>query len=353
MVLENRIQLFHVHHLLNFNLNQRIMKKTNVNKVLGVVMILLILASCSKKRLENDIASAEQTATETEQEQTQEEEKTPAFESGDLSALYSEFAPETQVFLIDSGDSGIIRGQQGTEVYCAKNQFTNVNGDTIDFPYAIHLIEVYKPWEMIFGKIPTVSGSDYLQCEGEVKLLAKKNDETLNLKSGEVYLLKIPSDSMIQNMELFYTDENGENTNWLSKNPYQETWDGITINVDGIVEVDSGYIMGSTQMGWSACSKNATGSSAASINFKSDSIPFNAMDLYIVNRQLNSVITVSDSVSLPIGANETVQIVAFAIDSKGNFFHVNESVQTPLDGNMTLKFKSVTKDNMIQAIKAL
>lgn len=325
------------------------MRRMKIKQVVGIMLVFMVLVSCSKKRLEEDIEQVEEVQTEA----TEEEEEVPAFESGDLTALYSEFAPETQVLVIDSGDSGIIRGVQGTEIYCGKDQLVNEDGDTIDYPYEIHLIEIYKPWEMIFGQIPTISGSQYLQCEGEVNILAMKDGGALSLKMEESYGIMIPSDSIIPGMGLFYSVEAGENTNWMEGSSVLSSWNSEVFYIDGVVAVDTGYLLGSTQLGWSACSKEPVMESELSIEFVSDSIPFSALDLYIVNKGLNSVVKVQDSTSIAISINENVIILAFAIDSQGNYFIVNEEKITPLDGKMELKFKSVDKADMIQQIKSL
>jgi len=68
---------------------------------------------------------------------------------------------------------------------------------------------------------------------------------------------------------------------------------------------------------------------------------------------LNSTIPVEDSTSVAISGGETINVVAFAIDAGGQYYLVNEELVTPSVGDVNLKFGKVTKQELVDALKAL
>lgn len=320
------------------------MRFITINKVLGGSLILmLLLTACSKKRLIDDPVVEEDLVVQ----------QAP-FESGSLDALYTEFEPETQVFVIDTGDSGMIIGQQGTIIGgFYDTAITTASGNAVDLPIELHMIEVYHPWEMIFGKIPTTTTSSYLSAVGEVKIQLKKDGEELKLSNGGFYNMEVQAKGMTGDRSLYYTDANGDLTNWYEETVSSVSLGDTSVDLNSVERLDTTYLLTSTFLGWNGCSSEPTMDNAASLAFKSDSIPFSAMDLFVVNRTLNSTIPVEDSTSVAISGGETINVVAFAIDVGGQYYLVNEELVTPSVGDVNLKFGKVTKQELVDALKAL
>ncbi len=130
-------------------------------------------------------------------------------------------SPE-QIFEITENDDIPIQGLQGTKVWLPKGLLMFPDGQDVDYPYTIKLVEAYCPKDMMYYQKPTTAHGNIVETEGEVRIRAfKENDygkiEELVLKPGETFLLQMPSDSARHNLKVLYDITSNNIPDWTSE----------------------------------------------------------------------------------------------------------------------------------------
>lgn len=303
-------------------------------------MLALALTSCTKERIQ----------PEPEEEQT-------TFEAGDLGPFFAENAPETQTFVIDSGDTGRIIGKEGTEFMADLASFEYADADTsvsdtsvidssgdggIDYPYSLQMIEIYTPGNMIFGQMLPLNNTEMLETVGEVFIQTYHNDRALKLSDGEQLALGMPLNDM-EDMKVFYSATTGDDVNFIAS----------TNAEDQVLKTDSNFLVAASQMGWIGNQDYIDHGSSSKVTFRSDSIPLSAMKLYVHLKEKNAVYEVKDSLSQDLGIGDSIQVVAFAIDAAGTYYKVIEDTVVEQDQKYKLNFVKTDGTSLASAIKAL
>ncbi len=168
-----------------------------------------------------------------------------------------------QVFTITGPGTAPIVGEQGTRIYQSKDIFTYPDGTPIDYPYVIKLIELYKPYDMLYYGVFPVSNSVMLTTQGEVRVTAEKDGHPLVLASGSTFGVEFPTDSVMTNITLFLGNESNGNVNW------ENTGQAATMITDSTYTDSTFYSWWPDTLGWFNADKFSGYTNTCTVSFTS------------------------------------------------------------------------------------
>ena len=165
----------------------------NVAILVGIVL----LSSCSKERIE-------------------EEEENQLTEYQSINSYYDTKKQDEQEFVIDTSGTGPIIGHEGAKIWVFKEKLMLANGDSVQWPYTVNLIELYPAKDMIYYQMPTLGSGVILNSHGEVKVTAYKDGAELVLRSGMTWTVEMPNSTPESGMSTHYGNESSSIVDWVN-----------------------------------------------------------------------------------------------------------------------------------------
>ncbi len=222
-----------------------------------------------------------------------------------------------QEFIIDTSGSGPIIGNQGTKIWIGKQCLMFPNGDSVTWPFTVKLVELYKPKDMIYYQMPTISGGVIMKTDGEIRLRAFKNGTELVLKPDPCMAqIEMPNTAPQANMRVFY-GFGSTITDWTD-NPASL---GITTSLSPIFTTTTyGYSALIARLGWINCGVLAGGSGSSTLNFTSSVDDLTNVGIFIYFPSTKTVMQVYNLTTGQIPNGSNVKIIAIGLDGSGNLF---------------------------------
>jgi len=278
------------------------MKKLNLSTTL-IIFTLFIVAitvntSCKKDRIEVP-------------------EEVNEYES--INDYLNSKKQEEQDFEITGPSNDTIVGNQGTRIYGMKSCLRDANGDTIDYPFFIHLVELYTPKDMIYWQMPTVANGNVLETDGEVRIRATKNGQDLNLNCP--FSFEMPNPVPNSNMTIFKGTDNGTFVDWTN------TGNSFTYT-------NYGYLGATSSFGWLNADIQIVNPSSSTITFTSLTDNLTNVGIFIYIPNTNTVMQVYNLTSGALPNLSDIKIVMMAQDASGQLFSYTES--RTINGNATI-----------------
>jgi hypothetical protein len=246
---------------------------------INALIIALTLANCSTERIDpkNDKES---------------------FEKAD-DFLDSKKAEEQFYEITEEGDGPLV-AQQGTKIWLSKDILMYPNGDSVQFPYIIKVVELYTPSDMIYYQMPSVSGNELLTTHGEVRIRAFKNDVELVLRPDKIWALEIPYGDPENDMQLLYGL--GENkVNWQDTHQSEFTANAY------------GYYGEAKQLGWLACSRKLAESLlTTTYSLVSDSLDLGNVTTFIYVPTFKGLTQVYNNTTIPLILGANIKVISMA-----------------------------------------
>ena len=274
------------------------MKLRNFYRIFTVLTVIgIINVSCSKERLEDE---------------------TPELNSYTETATYLDTKKqEEQVYPVDSPGTGPIIAQQGTQMWPHKEIFMYANGDSVHYPFEIRIIEIYKPIDMVYSQMPTVSDGKLLKTGGEIRVRAFKDGQELVLRPNKEIRLDFPTSAPDNNMRVFYGQVTGSVVNWANPN------DSLQIS-------SNFYNVYSHRMNWINCDYFADYSGTlASFNLTSTTEDITSLGKFIYFDGLNSMMQIYSMPSASVPVGENIKIIFIGKNTAGELFHYyNDTIVT-------------------------
>ncbi len=260
-----------------------------------------------------------------------------------MDEFYNENKPEEQEFVItsDTGSAPIV-GMEGTELWGFRNILEHRNGDEVQLPYSLKLIELYSYEDMILYRMPTLASTSILESGGEVKITAWESGKELVLKSGEKYPLVLATTATKAGMNVYHGDHpNNEFGSW------DASFDGSII-----IQAEK-YQMHTAKMGWQNCGQAGSNNGTTDVKFSVEGKGGEFIDLYIALKDYQGLLKGNNLVvnHAPIGQNAT--IVAMAKDQNDEYrLHKQEIMIT--DGlEITLDMQVVSETALLSTLAGL
>ena len=133
-----------------------------------------------------------------------------------LISILMEYQPSEQVFEIDSEGFVSIVGKKGTKININTEDLVFEDGEKIEFPIKIALLELTSKEDLMRANAQTVSNGRWLVSGGAYKIQITSNGRQLKLKEGSSYTISFPK-IVDERMSIFYGERNKEgNMNWES-----------------------------------------------------------------------------------------------------------------------------------------
>lgn len=285
--------------------------------VIAMIITTSVIVSCSKKRIETK------------------EDQLNSYES--MNSYYDSKKQQEQEFVIDTSGSAPITGNQGTKLWGSKEKLMFPNGDSVQWPYTVKLIELYTPKDMLYYQMPNVSNGALLTTNGEVRVRAFKNGQELVLRPGNTWTVEMPNISPLTNMKIYYGVDNTSYIDW-------------TNNPAGNFNTTAyGYTGDIAKLGWINCGKPAAvSSSTTNYTFTSSTDDLQNVSKFIYFPNVKSLMQVYGSTSgaLPIGEN--IKIILIGINGSQLYDYYNETqVSSSNQINLTM---STISDASLTAI---
>ncbi len=231
---------------------------------------------------------------------------------------------QEQEFIIDTSGTGPIIGNQGTRIWISKQCLQFPNGDSVSWPFTVKLVELYKPKDMIYYQMPTLSGVNILETGGEIRLRAFKNGTELLLKPGCATAIQMPNAAPHANyMHVFNGTTNGNYPDWVESNPV------ITFSTDSI-----GYAAYINKLGWINCDKTANNGTGSTITFTSAVDDLTNVGTFVFIPATKTVMQVYNGTSGLIPNATDVKVVLIGINSSGQLYSYDQSLT--INGNTTI-----------------
>jgi hypothetical protein len=301
------------------------MKNTHKMKAILIIVsvaMVLITFSCSKERVEPKESRAEYQQ---------------------LDDYYNSKKQQEQEFEIDGSGNGPIIGKQGTKIWESKEQLMYANGDSVQWPFTIKLVELYTPEDMIWYEMPSVSDGMLLSTAGEVRVRAFKGDEELVLRPDASWTLEMPNASPDSSMKIYYGSESSAFIDWTA-NP-----------ADNFQTSSYGYIGEIKKMGWVACSKEAYNSGAATIYYSFTSSVDNLDNagkfLWLPDKKGLMQVYGQNSGALPIGEN--MKIILIAQNDSSQLFDYYKETQVSSDNVVDVTLTKISDSELTAILDGL
>jgi hypothetical protein len=254
-----------------------------------------------------------------------------------------------QTFTIDSTGSGPIVGNQGTTTpWVGKNCLVKVsNGDTITWPYTVKLVELYKPKDMIYYRMPTVASGTILRTDGEIRLRAFKGTEELKLRSSSCTIpLFMPNAAPQSNMQVFYG---------TSPSAYWEN-NPLSIGVGAFSVTTtpaSGYSASIVKLGWINCGLAAGSSANSTLSFTSTTDNLTNVALFIYIPTTKTVMQVYNMTSGLIPNGSPVKIIGIGVKANGDLFNFYQNTTVNSNQTIDISLSAITDANLTAQLDAL
>ena len=217
---------------------------------------------------------------------------------------------DEQDFEITGPSNDTLIGNQGTRIYGGKSCLEDINGDTINYPFFIHLIELYTPKDMIYWQMPTVAGGNVLETDGEISIRASKNGQDLFLSCP--YGFEMPNALPNSSMTMFTGTNNGSFVNWSNT--------GTPFILTGY-----GYLGSINSFGWINADIQVGTGSGHTLTFTSQVDDLSNVGVFIFIPATQTVMQIYNMTSGLIPNGSSVKIVMIAIDGSGQLFSYTES----------------------------
>jgi len=301
------------------------MKKLNLTTTLFLaiffIAITTINTSCKKDRIE-----------------VPEEEEQELNEYNSVNDYLDSKKQEEQDFEITGPSNDTIVGNQGTRIYGMKSCLRDVNGDTIDYPFHVHLVELYTPKDMIYWQMPTVANGNILETDGEIRIRSTKNGQDLSLNCP--FSFEMPNAATNSNMTLFKGTDNGTFVDWANSG-------------SNFTLTNYGYLGSTSTFGWLNADMQIGNGSGSTITFASQTDNLTNVGIFIYIPATRTVMQVYNLTSGIIPNGTAIKIVLMAVNANGQLFSYTESRTTNANTTITVSLNSTTDTALTTHLDAL
>lgn len=248
-------------------------------------------------------------------------------EYNDVNDYLNSKKQQEQDFEITGPSNDTIVGNQGTRIYGMKSCLRDANGDTIDYPFTVHLVELYTPKDMIYWQMPTIANGNPLETDGEVRIRATKNGQELNLNCP--FSFEMPNNAPNSNMKIFKGTDNGTFVDWSNTN------NSFNIN-------NYGYLGSTSSFGWLNAGIDLGTPSGGTITFASQTDNLTNVGIFIYMPATKTLMQVYNLTSGVIPNGTDIKIILMAQNAAGQLFSYTESRTATTSTTITVSLSQTT-----------
>lgn len=291
----------------------RIIKKCS--NLLLAIMTLVMFSQCNKDRVEVE-----------------------KNEYSSMNDYFNSKKQEEQDFLIDTLGSCPVTGNQGTRVCPIKTNIQKSSGDSVYFPFYMHLIELYTPKDLIYYQLSNFGESSVVSNVGVIRLRATKDNDDLTMRTNGTWDVEKPNDAPVSGKKIYYSNEG---SNWATSN---EGYTTTTYGYDGDV----------SQLSWTSCASdpNLTGSTVK-YTFTSEVDNLENVVIYVYLPDLESLVMVSDQESIGLPVGQKAKVILMAINSSGDLYHYYDETTISSAKEYDIKLSEISDDDLTDILDKL
>lgn len=162
------------------------------NIILGLIALTTLISSCSNDK----------------------ENSTDIF-----TKVYSRDNLPVQTFRIDTERDTLLKSQAGTTIRIFKNTFVNSNGENVIGSVEIEFKEALTTFDMVLANLTTTTDGKMLQTGGMIYINATSNGQQLAIAENMAIGVILPTDKVVEGMQLFDGVEDSLGINWKNPTP--------------------------------------------------------------------------------------------------------------------------------------
>lgn len=125
----------------------------------------------------------------------------------------------SQDFLISSDTDTVLIGKYGTKIKIEAGIFVDSIGNDIHGDVKIELKECLDQYSIVLGGLTTTSNNEILESGGMICLNANFENQKLDLKRNSSIGIEVPTDSIMDGMQLFEGVLKGDKIDWVNPTP--------------------------------------------------------------------------------------------------------------------------------------
>ena len=286
---------------------------------LPIIALVLIATSCSDDRVTPD-------------------------EFKSLNGFYEKYREETQSVTItsDEGELPII-GKKGTELYGTRHILQHANGDSVQLPWVVQLIELYSIKDHLLYQHPTLENNvTPIESEGTIKVLAYALQEELEVRAGKFFVTKLTTETPQTGMTVY---SGGATPDTFIE--WSQASDGSTNSIDA-----GKHQLNLATLGWSQLA-GATYGSTTTATFTLTGTGGENIDLWAVPTTKKSLIYGNNLTlpNLPVG--ETVTIFGLALNQNDKLVMHNATVVVTDGMVIELELKETSESDVLSLLESL
>lgn len=270
---------------------------------------------------------------------------------GSLNQFYNDHKqPEQEYTITQDGQCPLI-AQNGLKLCLGRQQLTMQNGDSVQLPYSIKIIELYTARDMILYNMPTVSGGNLLVTGGEIRVRAFKGTEQLLLRNGVSYWAQVPATNPTPSMDIFYGQDNGNFVDWIP--------DSLVTGSGGpsLLSIDSSntyYDLTLPVLDWINCDYfYSYPGQTTQVSFTSATDDLTNVAKFLWFPNINSLMQVYGNTSGNVPVGETVKIVCFAMDGSGNMHSFYQQITIGNNQSVDVTLSPTSENDLLTLLDNL
>lgn len=244
------------------------------------------------------------------------DDRVSPYEYKSLNGFYERNREQTQTYVIetDSGTSPII-GKKGTEIYGSRQLFEHLNGDSVQLPWAITLIELYTIKDYLLYQQPTISINTPLASAGTIKIMCFSEQKELKLRAGAQYAVKLSTPNPVEGYSNYQGGTSPDTfINWLLAT------DGSSVNI-----VTNKYQLNLASLGWNQCATASFGATTT-VNFTTEGTGGENIDLWLIPSDKHALFYGNNLTASNIPVGEKVTVFALALNQNDDLVMHKEEI---------------------------
>ncbi len=280
------------------------------------LVTIIVLTNCSKERI-------------------QEEEKNE-YES--MNDYFDSKKQEEQDFVIDTGGTCPVVGNQGTRVCPIKVSLQTSGGDSVYFPFNMHLIELYTPKDIIYYQLSNFGGSNVISNHGIIRLRATKDGDDLSMRAAGYWDVEQPNATPTAGKSIYYSSGG---SNWTTSG---QSFAVTAYGYDGDV----------TQLSWVSCAEDpAVGGSTGGFTFSSDTDNLDNVVKYVYLPDLDALVKASGNSTIALPVGQSAKVILMAINSKGELYHYYDETTVGATNDYKVELTEISDGDLTTLLDGL
>jgi hypothetical protein len=277
--------------------------------------------------------------------------KTKTFENSYNISLFTKQKLTPTKITIKNTNQLPITTKKGTKIWVYDYDFLTSGNKIPQYPIDLEIIELYTLKDIILYEKPTTSYDRILTTAGAIYWNVLKDGEILS-KVGNSSYLSIPAQKTDAEMWLFYGNYDGrEAFTWTPADTIRQA---NTIERPIIFANKAAYEIFPDRLGWINCDKfYEYNGEKTTIKFTSEYPNLDAIKIFIVFPNINSVIQVWDGESLQCPVGETAKIIAIAETKENEVYAFFKDITVEANHKIEIKLEKTTEQEVLSALERL